>query len=191
VAQLNHELMSQGQAPMGWINPWIYANPQMFTDVTEGSNPYEKCDGFYASGKSLAALLSPLSFPLCDTYLLLSSHPVCSRLGPRDRHGHPHLLRDVRPLLCLSHSVSSLPLTYCMLSRCVRHLQAEGRLPRQQKVKRAPEAGLWRTRGTNSSRQDDVRAALRAGITYRVYCAPVGHSVRIGPFITFIVVIGT
>jgi hypothetical protein len=66
VAQLNHELMSQGQAPMGWINPWIYANPQMFTDVTEGSNPYEKCDGFYASGTSLAALLSPLSFPLCD-----------------------------------------------------------------------------------------------------------------------------
>jgi tripeptidyl-peptidase-1 len=41
---------------MGWINPWIYANPQMFTDVTEGSNPYEKCDGFYASGRSPSRL---------------------------------------------------------------------------------------------------------------------------------------
>lgn len=54
VAQLNHELLSKGLAPMGWINPWIYANPQMFTDVTEGSNPYEKCDGFYASGTPLS-----------------------------------------------------------------------------------------------------------------------------------------
>jgi tripeptidyl-peptidase-1 len=47
---INNVLLSRGLAPMGWINPWIYANPQMFTDVTEGSNPYEKCDGFYASG---------------------------------------------------------------------------------------------------------------------------------------------
>ena len=51
IASLNHELLSAGRPPMGWINPWIYANPQMFTDVTEGSNPYEKCDGFYASGE--------------------------------------------------------------------------------------------------------------------------------------------
>ncbi|KAJ1401459.1 peptidase S8/S53 domain-containing protein [Ochromonadaceae sp. CCMP2298] len=49
IALLNHELLSAGKAPMGWINPWIYANPQMFTDVTEGSNPYQKCDGFVAS----------------------------------------------------------------------------------------------------------------------------------------------
>mmetsp|Transcript_20046 Transcript_20046/g.40834 ORF Transcript_20046/g.40834 Transcript_20046/m.40834 type:complete len:174 (-) Transcript_20046:110-631(-) len=49
VSLLNHELLSQGEAPMGWINPWLYANPQMFTDVTEGSNPYEKCDGFFAA----------------------------------------------------------------------------------------------------------------------------------------------
>jgi len=49
VALINNELISAGEAPMGWINPWIYENPQMFTDVTSGSNPYEKCDGFYAS----------------------------------------------------------------------------------------------------------------------------------------------
>lgn len=26
-----------------------YSNPAMFTDVTSGSNPYEKCEGFYAA----------------------------------------------------------------------------------------------------------------------------------------------
>jgi hypothetical protein len=87
IAQLNHELMSKGEAPMGWINPWIYANPQMFTDVTEGSNPYEKCDGFYASGtfcssttvfntaslRRLSYLLSPVF--LCVSYCFLLSLP--------------------------------------------------------------------------------------------------------------------
>jgi len=64
IALLNHELMSAGKPPMGWINPWIYANPQMFTDVTEGSNPYEKCDGlaFSLSCRSSFCSSLPLSF---------------------------------------------------------------------------------------------------------------------------------
>ena len=49
VALLNDELMSQGLPPLGFLNPWMYANPQMFTDITEGSNPYEKCSGFTAA----------------------------------------------------------------------------------------------------------------------------------------------
>lgn len=49
VAQLNHELLSAGQAPLGFLNPWLYANPQMFTDITSGSNPYQKCQGFQAA----------------------------------------------------------------------------------------------------------------------------------------------
>lgn len=49
VSLINAELMAEGEAPLGWINPWIYANPQMFTDITTGSNPYQKCDGFYAA----------------------------------------------------------------------------------------------------------------------------------------------
>lgn len=48
VALLNSELLAAGEPPLGWINPWIYANPQMFTDITSGSNPYQRCDGFYA-----------------------------------------------------------------------------------------------------------------------------------------------
>lgn len=49
IALLNHELISAGEAPLGFLNPWLYANPQMFTDVTSGSNPYQKCDGFQAA----------------------------------------------------------------------------------------------------------------------------------------------
>jgi tripeptidyl-peptidase-1 len=49
VSMINHELMSVGQPPLGFLNPWLYANPQMFTDVTSGSNPYQKCQGFEAA----------------------------------------------------------------------------------------------------------------------------------------------
>lgn len=49
IAQLNNELLSAGQAPLGFLNPWLYANPQAFTDITSGSNPYQKCDGFQAA----------------------------------------------------------------------------------------------------------------------------------------------
>jgi len=49
IALLNDELMQAGHAPLGFLNPWLYAHPEMYTDITEGSNPYQKCDGFYAS----------------------------------------------------------------------------------------------------------------------------------------------
>lgn len=49
IALLNDELMSAGEAPLGFLNPWLYANPTMFTDITAGSNPYQKCDGFVAT----------------------------------------------------------------------------------------------------------------------------------------------
>lgn len=49
VALLNDELMKAGEAPLGFLNPWMYANPTMFTDITAGSNPYEKCAGFQAA----------------------------------------------------------------------------------------------------------------------------------------------
>jgi len=49
VAMLNDELLQLGKPPLGFLNPWLYANPSMFTDVTIGSNPYQKCAGFYAA----------------------------------------------------------------------------------------------------------------------------------------------
>jgi len=49
VALINSELLAAGEAPLGFLNPWLYANPAAFTDITSGSNPYEKCDGFQAA----------------------------------------------------------------------------------------------------------------------------------------------
>lgn len=49
VALINDELMQAGHAPLGFLNPWLYAHPDMFNDITEGSNPYQRCDGFYAA----------------------------------------------------------------------------------------------------------------------------------------------
>lgn len=49
VALINNELLTAGEAPLGFLNPWLYANPDAFTDITSGSNPYEKCDGFQAA----------------------------------------------------------------------------------------------------------------------------------------------
>ena len=49
ISQINHELLSRGKPPLGFLNPWLYANPGMFTDITTGSNPYNKCAGFVAA----------------------------------------------------------------------------------------------------------------------------------------------
>lgn len=49
VALINDQLLKAGEAPLGFLNPWIYANPQAFTDITSGSNPYNKCQGFNAA----------------------------------------------------------------------------------------------------------------------------------------------
>ena len=66
VASLNDELMKAGNAPLGFLNPWLYANPQMFTDITEGSNPYEKCAGFFAAPgwDPVTGLGTPLYTPM-------------------------------------------------------------------------------------------------------------------------------
>ena len=36
--QLNDNLLNAGKKPMGFLNPWIYANPSGFQDVTSGIN---------------------------------------------------------------------------------------------------------------------------------------------------------
>lgn len=36
IALLNDELLSAGKSPLGFLNPWIYANPQAFNDITIG-----------------------------------------------------------------------------------------------------------------------------------------------------------
>ncbi|KAJ3741833.1 subtilisin-like protein [Lentinula detonsa] len=49
IALLNDELMSAGKPPLGFLNPWLYANPQAFNDITSGNNPGCGTEGFSAS----------------------------------------------------------------------------------------------------------------------------------------------
>mmetsp|Transcript_9236 Transcript_9236/g.18500 ORF Transcript_9236/g.18500 Transcript_9236/m.18500 type:complete len:397 (-) Transcript_9236:26-1216(-) len=49
ISLLNAQRSLQGKSPLGFINPWIYQNPSMFTDITSGSNSYLCCEGFEAA----------------------------------------------------------------------------------------------------------------------------------------------
>ncbi|KAK3989637.1 peptidase S8/S53 domain-containing protein, partial [Cladorrhinum sp. PSN332] len=37
IALLNAARRTQGQRPLGFLNPWLYANPNAFTDITQGA----------------------------------------------------------------------------------------------------------------------------------------------------------
>ncbi|KAJ7174055.1 family S53 protease [Mycena crocata] len=39
ISLLNDQLIAAGNPPLGFLNPWLYANPGMLNDVTTGSNP--------------------------------------------------------------------------------------------------------------------------------------------------------
>ncbi|KAF8311048.1 subtilisin-like protein [Clavulina sp. PMI_390] len=49
VALLNDALVSKGEKPLGWLNPWIYSLKDGFNDITTGSNPGCGTDGFNAT----------------------------------------------------------------------------------------------------------------------------------------------
>jgi len=49
VALLNDARLSKGLASLGFLNPFLYQNPQGFTDITEGSNPGCSTNGFPAT----------------------------------------------------------------------------------------------------------------------------------------------
>ncbi|KAI0031217.1 subtilisin-like protein [Vararia minispora EC-137] len=48
VALVNDQLLRAGKAPLGFLNPWLYANPQAFNDITTGNNPGCNTQGFPA-----------------------------------------------------------------------------------------------------------------------------------------------
>ncbi|KAJ6544649.1 family S53 protease [Mycena vulgaris] len=48
IGLLNDQLIAAGNAPLGFLNPWLYANPDMLNDVTTGSNPGCGAKGFAA-----------------------------------------------------------------------------------------------------------------------------------------------
>ncbi|KAJ6500787.1 subtilisin-like protein [Mycena sanguinolenta] len=49
IGLLNNELLNAGKPVLGFLNPWLYANPQAFNDITSGDNPGCGTNGFSAS----------------------------------------------------------------------------------------------------------------------------------------------
>jgi tripeptidyl-peptidase-1 len=50
VALLNDRLIAAGKSPLGFLNPWLYANAsRALTDITQGSNPGCNTEGFPAT----------------------------------------------------------------------------------------------------------------------------------------------
>jgi tripeptidyl-peptidase-1 len=47
IGLLNDELLNAGKPVLGYLNPWLYANPGAFNEVTTGNNP--GCFTEYAS----------------------------------------------------------------------------------------------------------------------------------------------
>jgi tripeptidyl-peptidase-1 len=39
IGLLNDQLLNAGKPVLGFLNPWLYANPTAFNDITTGSNP--------------------------------------------------------------------------------------------------------------------------------------------------------
>ena len=48
VALVNDALIAAGKSPLGFLNPFLYANPHAFNDITSGSNPGCNTSGFEA-----------------------------------------------------------------------------------------------------------------------------------------------
>ncbi|CAK5270750.1 unnamed protein product [Mycena citricolor] len=48
IGLLNDRLLAAGKPVLGFLNPWLYANPQMFNDITSGTNPGCGTNGFSA-----------------------------------------------------------------------------------------------------------------------------------------------
>ncbi|KZV90055.1 subtilisin-like protein [Exidia glandulosa HHB12029] len=48
IGLINDRRAAVGQPPLGFLNPFLYQNPQAFSDITTGSNPGCSTDGFPA-----------------------------------------------------------------------------------------------------------------------------------------------
>ncbi len=49
VSLLNDRRAAVGKSSLGWLNPLIYAHPEIFNNVTAGHNPGCGNAGFYAA----------------------------------------------------------------------------------------------------------------------------------------------
>ena len=49
VSLINDALIAEGKSPLGFLNPFLYANPSAFNDITSGDNPGCNTNGFKAA----------------------------------------------------------------------------------------------------------------------------------------------
>lgn len=49
VSLLNDHRLRAGKGTLGWLNPLLYQNPQIFNVITSGNNPGCNDAGFYAA----------------------------------------------------------------------------------------------------------------------------------------------
>ncbi|CAL1707451.1 unnamed protein product [Somion occarium] len=49
ISLINDRLIAAGKSPLGFLNPFLYANPGAFNDITTGSNPGCNTNGFPAT----------------------------------------------------------------------------------------------------------------------------------------------
>lgn len=49
ISLINDQRMASGKSPLGFLNPFLYANADIFTDVTSGNNPGCSTPGFSAA----------------------------------------------------------------------------------------------------------------------------------------------
>jgi tripeptidyl-peptidase I len=44
IALINDRLVAAGKSPLGFLNPWLYANPSALKDITSGELQYALCN---------------------------------------------------------------------------------------------------------------------------------------------------
>ena len=73
ISLLNDYLISNGEPPLGFLNPWLYADGLMgLNDITSGSNPGCSTDGFPAIAGWDPVRPTRL-VPFCGRWLILGS----------------------------------------------------------------------------------------------------------------------
>ena len=68
--------LQQGKSTLGWVNPFFYQNPDIFTDIVKGANEAgsgcgEK--GFSAVTVSVPAAPAPVSEMDCELHLIFGA----------------------------------------------------------------------------------------------------------------------
>ncbi|KAF7359305.1 Family S53 protease-like protein [Mycena sanguinolenta] len=71
IALINDRLVAAGKPVLGFLNPWLYANPQALTDITSGYNPAWHCNDTYSAFNATTGWdpVTGLGTPIFDSLL--------------------------------------------------------------------------------------------------------------------------